>query len=487
MDRPNILVIVMDTARAQNALPMENPAILPNLKSLADDGATFTQAITTAPWTLPSHASMFTGQYTRDHGTHAGSKLFTPKFEPLPELLRNEGYDTVGISNNTWISPTFGFDKGFEDFYQSWELFSSDTDLSDVIRNNQNWNTKLYQLLQRVRWSEAHRSLGNALYAKFFQNRYDDGALLTNHRIKKWIGERSESDRPFFMFVNYIEPHLDYDPPRSFRYKHLPDDISPEKADDANQDQWGYVSGDVQMEGWEFRALEALYNAELEYLDYRLGNIVSFLRKQGIFENTFIAVLGDHGENIGEHGLMDHQYSLHDTLLHVPLILHYPESISERTVIESQVEIRDLFPTILDITGVQSPDLDSISENKLLSTEVSRDRTFAEYVTPQPAIETLEQRVDDAAEEISKFDRTLRCIRTDAWKFVQGSDGSEWLFDLRNDPEEINNVVNDHSKRTQRLSKKLEEVYGPMTTVGSSNMDEVDDSTQKRLEELGYI
>jgi arylsulfatase A-like enzyme len=487
MDRPNILVVVMDTARAQSSLPQENPAVLPNLKSLAEDGVTFTQAITTAPWTLPSHASMFTGQYTRDHGTHAGNKSFSPEFDPLPELLQKEGYNTVGISNNTWISPTFGFGRGFDDFYQGWELFSSEADLSDIIRSDENWRNKLGQLFQRVNWPKAHRSLGNALYAKFFQNQYDSGALLTNHRIKNWINKKANVDSPFFMFINYVEPHLEYDPPRSFRYKHLPSGMSPRQAEKANQDQWGYISGDIDMKEWEFQALEALYTAELEYIDYRLGKVITFLRESGVLENTFIVVLGDHGENIGNHGLMDHQYSLHDTLLRVPMIFRYPESIPSGKIVESQVEVRDLFPTILDVASVQSPKVDSISRNRLVAEEMGRDQTIAEYVTPQPAIESLRQRAENADEVMSKFNRSLRCIRTDRWKYIQASDGSEWLFNLRTDPDEIENVVEDRPETAQRLLEELKNMHGPMKIAESSGMSQLDDSTQERLRQLGYI
>jgi arylsulfatase A-like enzyme len=263
--------------------------------------------------------------------------------------------------------------------------------------------------------------------------------------------------------------------------------MSPQQAKKANQDQWGYISGDIDMKEWEFQALEALYTAELEYIDYRLGKVITFLRESGVLENTFIVVLGDHGENIGNHGLMDHQYSLHDTLLRVPMIFRYPESIPSGKIVESQVEVRDLFPTILDVASVQSPKVDSISRNRLVAEEMGRDQTIAEYVTPQPAIESLRQRAENADEVMSKFNRSLRCIRTDRWKYIQASDGSEWLFNLRTDPDEIENVVEDRPETAQRLLEELKNMHGPMKIAESSGMSQLDDSTQERLRQLGYI
>ena len=484
MSDPNVLLIVMDTARAQNAF---NPEITPNLHAIAEEGTSFTKAFSTAPWTLPSHASMFTGQYTSDHNTQAGTKQFNPDVPTLAELLYKEGYQTVGVSNNTWVSSDFGFDRGFAEFFVGWELLSGGADLPTIAKSHDSTVSQIRAVGRELLSTDAPQTLVNAVYAQFLRKRYDDGARVTNWRIRRWFSKQWNKSRPFFMFVNYLEPHLKYDPPDGFIDKFLPEEMDRSFVEDINQDAWSYMCGQVEMNERDFRALSALYNGELAYLDHRIGQMVDRLDKLGVLDETVLIIIGDHGENIGEHGLMDHQYSLYDTLLHVPLIIRYPKAFDKGSKKGELVELRDIYPTILDLTGVKQPDNETASEHSLLDEKV-RDHIIGEYITPQPSMEALRKRVENVPEEVRRYDRGLRCMRTAEWKYIEGTDGSEELYNINVDPEETTNVANDHPRVCAAFAEQLTAKRGELFRVDRDELTtEMDATTEQRLEDLGYL
>lgn len=496
MTRPNVLFLVMDTARAQSALPSENPGVMPNLESFQDEATTFSDAITSAPWTLPSHASMFTGQYTTDHGTNAGSVMFEPQVTPLAEQLRQSGYETMAISNNTWISPQFGFDVGFDHFYCGWELLKGGVDLQEIVRENYSRIQQLKSIVDELTLNNLHRTILNTAYAWGYHRRYDYGAKFTNYRIKRILSKTRDQSQPFFMFVNYLEPHLTYDPPKPYRYEHVPDDLSREQLESVPQEQWEYLAGGVDMDDDDFRALEALYEGELSYLDYRLGQLFDFLRSEGILDETLVFVVGDHGENIGDHGLMDHQYSLNDTLLRVPLIVRHPELVPAGLKTDNLVELRDLYPTILDLCGVDATLPESVSSFPLSedgyideTTIGDREFVFAEYTVPQPDVDELRSRTDDE-EQLSflySLDRSLRCLRTRDFKYIRGYDGSVELFDLNSDPSETNNIAENHSELVTDFEERLDTKFDSLERSTGARLEDIGDGARDRLEDLGYI
>ncbi|WP_435348867.1 sulfatase [Haloarchaeobius sp. HRN-SO-5] len=479
MSRPNVVLIVMDTARARTVLG--RPDVMPNLHRIADEGVTFENAFTTGPWTLPSHASMFTGQYTSDHGTHAGSRRFDPDVPTLAELLQGAGYRTVGISNNTWVSPDFGFDCGFDTFDVAWELVDGGVDLPTIAKSNEGTTAQITAVCRNLLDSEAPKTILNAAFSKLLRRRFDDGALVTNWRIRRRLSN-GRAHRPFFMFVNYLEPHLEYSPPDRFR----PDWLDASDVEDVNQDAWAYICGSEEMDERDFEALTSLYEGELAYLDYRIGQVYDFLDERDLLDETALFVVGDHGENIGEHGLMDHQYCLYDTLLHVPLVARYPSEYDGGEHREELFEVRDLYPTILDLAGVDVPADDGVSTTRLGDGE-GREYVLGEYLTPQPSMEALAERVDDVPDEVRRYDRGLRSIRTREWKYIQATDGTDELYDVRVDPLETDDVVSANDDVRDDLAARLESDLGEFEQSSDDHGGEIDGATERRLEDLGYL
>jgi arylsulfatase A-like enzyme len=415
------------------------------------------------------------------HGAHAARKRFD--HEPtLAGLLNQAGYRTVAVSNNTWVSGEFGFDRGFDEFIATWQLFQDAVDFGDIAQTRTGTLDRLRGVLSKFRGNPA-KNLANLVYGQFFRKRHDEGAGRTNEIVDGKISEWSNDD-PLFLFLNYLEPHLEYRPPRRFATEWLPDGVGIEEARRVNQDAWAYVTGAVDMSERDFEILRGLYRAELAYLDTRLRELYELFEEAGVAEETLFVVTGDHGENIGDHGLMDHQYGLQETLLRVPLVLSGP-GVAEDEQVKRPVQLVDLFPTMLDLADVAVPD--ELPGRSLVGGEgPPADRpTYAEYLAPQPPISTLESRYE-CRRDVGEFDRQLRTVRHEGWKYVAGSDGTEWLFDIGEDPGENSNLADERPEKLEHVGGRLEEWVGTLPEVESGTVS-MDDETRNRLEDLGYL
>lgn len=482
---PNVVLVVMDTARARETVH-ERHDFLPELNRLAQTGTEYTQTIASAPWTLPSHASLFTGTYPSKHGAHAGHKHLDEGLPTLAEAFRDGGYETVAVSNNTWISEEFGFARGFDTLYKTWQYVQSDIDLGEIARTKQGMEM-VWALATRLAEGNSAVNVANAIYGQFFRKRTDDGAERTNEWIREWLGER-ERDDPFFCFVNYLEPHLEYRPPKAVAERFLPDDVTYDEAMAIPQDAWGYIAGDVDLTDRQFEVLRALYRAEIAYLDHRIGELRRHLEAAGEFENTVFLVTGDHGENIGDHGLMDHQYSLHETLLHVPLVVHGPGF--ETGQIDDLVQLTDLAPTLLDAADIDAPELREASQGWSFhpgAETAPREHAIAEYMAPQPSMDALRERVGTFTDDIERFDRSLRAIRTDSEKLIRGSDGTREFYELGDDPKEATDIAPERPERISVLETELDEWLDTFEHADASGEVSMTDETEARLEDLGYL
>jgi len=481
MTRNNILLVVIDTARADVVREMMRNGQLPALSALTDGGLEFTNAISPSPWTLPAHASIFTGQRASDHGTHAGAKLFDPEEWTVAEHLQRDGYRTVGISGNIWISPEFGFDRGFDHLSMKYDRFWSGANLTGVSEA-ETLGAKLRNFREAVDLRTVVPTLANGVYSKWYAENRDKGAANTTRRTRKWLRRHADDQEPFFYFINYLEPHLPYEPREEFAKPFLPKGVGYEEARRIEQDAWGYTAGDVEYSEEEFETFRALYRAELSYVDRQIGKLLTELDDRGIRDETTIIVVGDHGENIGDHGFMDHQYCLYQTLVHVPLIID--GSGVDPGKISALVETRDIFPTILDVADHAVPDDETISDNTLLE-DPERPFAISEYLAPQPSMESLREWVGANA-DTDGLDRTLRAIQTEVWKLIEGSDGSVELYDLSEDPSETESVATEATNVVDQLRYELDQNDVPLAYRSSGEFD-ASEASRQRLEDLGYI
>lgn len=494
---------------------------MPTLSEIADGGTAYSRAFASAPWTVPSHASLFTGMYPSKHGTHGDHTYLDDSHRLLAESFADSGYETIAVSNNTWVTEEFGFARGFETFWKGWQYLQSDADMGTVVRAD--------ETAEKLRRARAHLFEGNPVvnavnlaYSELVQPNGDDGAARTTDIVVSWLRERydarggdgdgdlfgdvvagqfgagrpvrdggADGDRPFFLFVNYIEPHIEYKPPREHAEPFLPEDASYEEALEVRQDPRAFDVGEYDLSNRELRLLYGLYCGELSYVDSQIDRLRSTLREVGEWENTLLVVVGDHGENIGDHGFLGHQYNLYDTVLHVPLVVHGGPFAGGAPNADALVQLPDLVPTLLDALDVDDPELREQSQGRSFHPEAGseRDAVYAEYVAPQPSMERLEERFGHLPEHVREYDRSLTAVRTREHKYIVGSDGTEELYDVVADPAERRDLSADRRELAADLADRLERWQSSFEDAPGDDREEVaiSTSTEQRLEDLGYM
>jgi arylsulfatase A-like enzyme len=299
MERPNVVIIVIDTTRADRFAAAQTP----NLDAWAQQGAVFKAATAPMPLTGPSHASLFTAKYPRSHGLLTNGWILADLEVTLAEILGQHGYTTAAfISAFVLNAGASGMQQGFQTY---------DDNLAPLGR---------YASLTVMR-------LTNFLLGGSLKERRADA---TTRRVLAWIGPTAP--QPFFLWVHYFDPHSPYDPPPPYDRLYEPADQS------------------------ETARMLARYDGEITFTDAQAGHLLNQLAAAGLMDNTILVVTADHGESFGEQqGYFGHGEYLYEPATHVPLILYYPPAIKAGTVVESTVQVLDITPTILDLLDIPRP------------------------------------------------------------------------------------------------------------------------------------
>ncbi len=453
--RPNILLLVLDCVRFDGLHALGNPrSVTPHLDALAAKARRYTQARSAAIWTLPSHASLFTGLHPAQHGVNVETRWLDDAIPTMAEQLRTAGYQTVAFSTNAWVGPHFGLDRGFEDFYALWRIFPG------MGRAAFPW------------WEKALR--------KKVLERKDKGAAKLNRYVRKWWQQKRDVSRPFFMFGLYLDSHLPYHPPKGYARQVLSGPAL-QRARAANQDAWAFMADEVSMTPEDFAGLRALYDAEIAYIDAQFGQLMAFLQAAGALENTLIAITSDHGENIGHHGLMDHQYCVCDSLARVPLIVHYPQALAAGDD-TSPVQHTDLLPTFLSLAQTDS---DAPGHSLLDAPNFDRVQVIQYTAAHKHRFRRRHPQFDLTSKG---FHRTYDALVQDAYKLIRSNDGQRQLYHLAADPEEQHNLAATQPQRVAKLEAALDAwlaAHPPLTQQAAAPA--LDEDLQKHLRGLGYL
>lgn len=489
-DRPNVILIVLDATRADHLSCYGYRRVTtPNLDAFARKATRYTHAWAGSTWTLPSIATLFTGVWPGKHGANRRHPFLDTELPTLAELLASAGYDTYGVSNNSWISSATGFARGFRRFDKVWQLLQDGTDvLSDRmvgVFSHDRFGAK--DLAKSVARGNPFKNLLNTFYGRVLYKRGDSGAAKVNRLVGSWLKERRTTD-PAGIFLHYLEPHLPFHPPQPWKGRFLPSGVNEERANRVNLDAWAYLAGRAEMTAEDFEIFAALYDAEISYLDHRLGELFGMLDDRGLFDDSLIVVTADHGENLGEHGLLDHQYSIHEPLLNVPFLVKGPGSGGGR-VSNALVQSFDAFATFVRAAGAEDPAAAERDAIPLPSPEGrARTHLFAEYLQPQPDPKVLEARFPGF--DASPWDRALTAARNERHKYVLSSRGEEELFDLQRDPEERVNVLDEEPDAADELREALRKRFGadgPRDGGEGEGVEALDGELRRRLEALGYL
>jgi arylsulfatase A-like enzyme len=226
-------------------------------------------------------------------------------------------------------------------------------------------------------------------------------------------------------------------------------------------DEMAFILGRSNLTEQDLATLNDLYDGEIAYVDRRIGEVVDLLRSLGLLDDTVVVVVGDHGENIGDHGLMDHKMSVHATLLHVPLLLRYPARLRAGTRVDQPVQTHDLFPTLLGLAGAAAPHDDVIEAVPLPATGVEgprrgpHDPMIGEVAGPP--VEFLQSmREAFPGADLARFDRTQVALRRDGWTIHWGSDGRHALYHVADDPGETRDLAAAEPDRLRAMAADVE-------------------------------
>jgi arylsulfatase A-like enzyme len=259
-------------------------------------------------------------------------------------------------------------------------------------------------------------------------------------------------------------------------------------AQRANQDAWAYMAGEVVMSTRDFMGLRGLYDAEIAYVDACVAALLDFLAGVGGLDNTVIIITADHGENIGDHGLMDHQYCVYDTLAHVPLMVHYP-GVFPVGDDETPVQHTDLFPTLLDLATAEMPDpppRPALPGRSLLSPPPERPVQVIQYTAPQR--ERFARRHPHFDMTAHGFDRTFDAIVVRGYKLIRSNRGDIELYDLEDDPAETTDLAGSQPARVASLTAELEAWLAAHPPLGQTTAAAVlDKDLANHLRGLGYL
>jgi arylsulfatase A-like enzyme len=465
--RPNIVLVVLDSVRAANCSAYgHGRSTTPHLERLAQSGALFEQATSVGCWTLPVHASLFTGLYPSRHGVTISAEALSTDVPTLAERLANAGYRTACFSNNAYISDASGMTRGFEHVDDIWRVTNprgvSLPRLSQRIKALERRGPLLRPIVGLLRRAKRLRATWKA-----WRSRRDSGAEYTNGRIRDWLADSADG-RPFFIFVNYMEAHEPYLPPYPFNRRFVPGRFNPWRIVQSAGRREEILAQEGRRRAEDLEILEGLYDGTIAYADERVRELTDVLDAAADSDATLLAVTSDHGDAFGEHGHLGHRLTLYEELLRVPLVIRYPRMFQPGSRVATPVSIGDLFPTILAAAGL---DAGADSDFRSLADGVEARPIIAENTGPKSIGGLLS-----------------RTYRDGDTKLLWRGDGKHELYDLGADPGERRSLAGDDPATVRAFEDRLERWRHTMDDRRVSTADaDYDEETLERLRGLGYV
>ncbi|HUX10003.1 MAG TPA: sulfatase [Terriglobia bacterium] len=417
--RPNIVLITMDTVRADHLSAYGySRDTSPNLARLAAKGVLFENAVSASSWTLPSLSAIYTGLLPHQSGANAFRPL-DPGWKTIESVLGQHGYATAGFNANYYYGESgWGLGGGFGAY---------DDDRT----------TLLYNLSRTL--------LGRTVIQPLYGNldRYDvfyrrDAADL-NADVFRWL--RRPRSRPFYIYINYFDAHSSYLPPAPYnhRFGTLPRSVVR---------RWSAKGGFRPSEPLPAADRAALidgYDNSLAYLDAQIGRLVHVLESSPDGKNTIFLITADHGEAFGEHGAYQHGNDLHREEIHVPLIV-YGAGIPGGKRIAPPVAVRQLFATAIDLAlGNEVP---------LHPYSLAR---FWEQDSPQ---EIARPVVSELSSSLSQAGVGEISLTTAQWHYIRNTRGQQYLYNWATDPAEKDNLISNPQDQAtaENLNSRLREI-----------------------------
>jgi len=454
--RPDVLLVVLDTVRADHSSTYGyDRETTPRLDALAEVGVVFEDVTAPAPWTWPSHASLFTGEPPWIHGAHlvggAGAAdtrarfgmavgALRPDLPTLAERFAAKGYRTRAVVVNDWLSPELGLLRGFEHA----QRVESDA--------------RLIEAAERIVAEPDERPLFLFLNVMTAHSPFRDGP-----------GPWALPDRRFIdpeKAPRWVRPYLTSDLPRGVHLSQI-------AAQEQTTGVVRYAAGQLDIPEPDMTKLRQLYDAGVRGADFVLGRVLEHWI--AISPDGVVAVTSDHGESFGEHGALDHRVSLYPEVLGVPLVVAAPGRLPAGVRVGEPVGLHDLHPTLLDLAGVEAAARSLVP----LASGGEARKPIAAAAWPDPVW------AEHAGE---RFARQWRLFRRDSWALLipDGDPSSAELYDLASDPEMREDRATREPERLAELSAAAAAHFGPQADAAFTTPLEIPDDVAQQLQRLGY-
>lgn len=421
----NVVIVILDCVRADHVGCYGYPQdTTPNLDALAAEGTQFLVDVSAGVWTLPSVASMLTGLYPSQHGVNRADRRLGRELVTLPQRLAEAGYRTAAFSANPHVGHAFGLDRGFDDVHELWGVPGAAGTLGGVLDRGYRW------LMPRVRGVLKRSQTLTAAALRLRRRRAEAGAGDGSGRrladaAATWMRRARADGQPWFALLHFMESHVPYAPPAWHERRFL-DEADRRRVRELDHDAMAFLAGANPLDDDDLALIASLYDATVAYGDELLARVLD-----AAGDDALVIVTADHGQHLGDHGLIGHFFSVYETLAHVPLVVRHPGLPVGR--VERPVQSIDLFPTVLEAAGVDPGPLPGVS---LSAATDPRLVLVTEYLAPDLTRFARFRGFDPAP-----FDRELRALQHDRHKYIWSSDGREELYDLAGDPGERNDLA----------------------------------------------
>jgi arylsulfatase A-like enzyme len=524
--KPDIMLIVLDTLRADRlscyGYPRETS---PHSDAFAGSSTLFERAISPAQWTIPAHASLFTGEYPTTHRmTQINDKHSTDQIT-LAQVLHDAGYCTVGFCNNPLLGVVEnGLERGFEAFRNYCGILPDRSAIDACRLRGLGW------VAQRT--ARIFGSLVTPLQDLFARSNLAQRIALSPwviplwHRVFNFKGNTARSmqdlvgylharrrrgvERPLYAFVNLMETHLPFEPSPDHIRKFVPYYWQDRKAREFMQSynseyyRW-MVPLTEPLTELQGRVINDMYDAEVAYVDSMLRPLFDYLEEPKVRQDMVVIITSDHGEGLNHHNFVGHSLVAYDDLVHVPLIVRYPRLYPEGKRVATPVSTRRIFHSVLESAGIH-PVSNSTGEVGGAPVDVQRRSlarvldgsdpeagiAFTEAYTPKTLIALMEH-TDRRAIETYRCRLSRQAVCRGDHKLIAVGGEPDELFDVVDDPGELKDLITEKPELALELNKLLKELVAKAETRRVANRK----ATRLRLEEnlviaerlrrLGYI
>jgi arylsulfatase A-like enzyme len=436
-----VILISIDTLRADHlGCYGYGKDTTPHADALAVDGALFSDTYASSSWTLPSHVSLLTSLSCFRHGVNLETDRMEESRPTLADILRAEGFLCAAVTGGGFLSPVFGFSKGFD----------------------------VYKQAETSLWTS-------------------DAAGQVSAAAADWI--ETNKDRDFFLFVHTYQPHNPYLPPAPYDTKFQDAPTSLKMID-----LGGHLGGPrgifKPLPEAERRAIVGLYDGEIGYTDAVLvGALTAKLKALGIYDDTMIVLTSDHGEEFYEHGSWEHGHSLYDESLKVPLIVKFPGSKYRGKRIGNFVRLVDIMPTVMEAFGIRVGELDLDGRGLLdvLRGREKKDRAVLAHLEGGVLNNSVPTRtcLTDGRTKVI-LNRPYDTAAAGFFAFPPPTVPEVEVYDLAADPEEKTDVAARKTQAAGRLVALMRELKSKSRTR-TGPKTEIDAETKEKLRALGYI